>query len=108
MKLRTVVIATLLHYAVYFREGDNEYPKTFDLGSLLLGTGYHASLEPANGKPGAWLVFERMILLRYQGLPNQGRTTKPDGQWVINPKTKTMPNGWAAMTMKTFLETYRA
>jgi hypothetical protein len=123
MKLRTVVIATLLHYAVFFREGDNEYPKvTLTAGrgataeevlayassviqghtSTILGSGVIIDnaypLEPA--KPGAWLVFERMILLRYQALPNQGRSAPPKRTMTQTPQP---PKGWVVMTMPAFL-----
>jgi hypothetical protein len=123
MKLRTVVIATLLSYARFFREGDNEYPKvTLTAGrgataeevlayassviqeatSTILGSGIIIDnaypLEPA--KLGMWLVFERLILLRYQGLPNQGRSTPTARTMAQTPKP---PNGWVAMTMPAFL-----
>lgn len=98
MKLRTVVIASLLAYAVFFREGDNEYVSNPYLGSLLSSV-YDASR--AGGEPGAWLVFERMILLRYHDLPNQGRSAPPARTMSQTPKP---PKGWVAMTMPAFLQ----
>lgn len=126
MKLRTVVIATLLSYAVFFREGDNEYPKVTlvpargatveevvayassviqESTSAILGSGVIIDnaypLEPTSSpKLGAWLVFERMILLRYHTLPNQGRSAPPKRTMTQTPQP---PKGWVVMTMPAFL-----
>lgn len=101
MKLRTVVIATLLAYAVYFREGDNEYPKEKTFTEALLHGIGGLPLEPVSSpKLGVWLVFERMILLRHQALPNQGRSTPPPR---VMRQTPEPPKGWVAMTMPGFM-----
>lgn len=93
MKLRTVVIASLAMFWCCFRndkgpaEGRDFY--------LVHGA------EPAKGR---WLTFDRLVLLRYQDLPNQP-WLKPE---PVKRPTVTIPKGWAAMTDLGLMQAMRA
>lgn len=106
MKLRTVIIASLSVYAVFFREGDNDGSTPLEPTTDIATTGIIGLIEynTQRSKPGPWLVFERLILLRYQELKNQARNTA--GEWV-KPKAPKIPNGWAAMTNIGFMNALR-
>ncbi len=104
MKLRTLFISTLTRHAVFYREGDNEYPSItyttkdgveFDDKEAVLATAAGISVTPKqSAKTGRWMVFERLALLRFQNLPNG---PKPDlaRRRTAVPK---LPKGYVAMT----------